>query len=117
MGHAKVWQSVFKTPPNVSDNVLCKKTVNGLNVLTNFAKSSILDARLGSEYAPAKNLVLKLFLFKNRNKNNFRLIKYTESHESPQMFHDPDCKRLELSLQYSWIFLNIATHKNDCSYR
>ena len=34
-----------------------QKTVNGLNPSPNFGKSSNLDARLGSEYAPVKNSV------------------------------------------------------------
>ena len=34
-----------------------QKTVNDLNLLTNFAQSPILDARLGSEYAPVKKSV------------------------------------------------------------
>ena len=42
---------------------LFAKTVNGFQLLTDFAKNSILDVYLGSEYAPVNFLRLKEQVF------------------------------------------------------
>ena len=42
---------------------LFAKTVNGFQLLTDFAKNSILDVCLGSEYAPVNFLRLKEQVF------------------------------------------------------
>ena len=45
----------YSEPYQDSQTVPFPKTVNSLNLLTNFGKSSMLDSRLCSEYAPIKN--------------------------------------------------------------
>ena len=47
----------YSGPRQDSQTVPFPKTVNGLNPLTNFGKSYILDSQLCSEYAPVKNYV------------------------------------------------------------
>ena len=49
-------------PSQTSKMKLFVKTVNGLQPLTNFAKSSILDIWLGIEYATAQSYVFKTLL-------------------------------------------------------
>ena len=48
---------LFSEPHQKSRRCPFEKTVNHLNLVTYFAKSSILDARMGSEYDPDKNYV------------------------------------------------------------
>ena len=48
-------RQVFGTQTNIQDGTFCKKTVNGIQRFTIFAKCSILDGWLLSEYASDSN--------------------------------------------------------------
>ena len=61
--------------PKILDSTLSKKTTNGLNPLINLAKSSTVDAKLSSEYAPVKNSDWEFFYSNSCNQNSTYTVK------------------------------------------
>ena len=64
---------VYSEPSRTSKVVLFAKIVNGFHLLTIFAKGSILDVRMGSEYASTsyyETKIQKVEKMRNRSKQD-----------------------------------------------